>query len=36
MPIVQLLGYYTAVAKGLDPDKPKNLTQVVVLNSDTS
>jgi len=36
MPVVQLLGYYTAVAKGLDPDKPKNLTQVVVLDSDTS
>ena len=31
MPIVQLMGYYNAVAKGLDPDNPKNLTQVVTL-----
>jgi len=31
MPISQLLGYYMAVHKGLDPDKPKNLTQVVTL-----
>jgi len=31
MPIVQLLGYYNAVAKGLDPDHPHNLAQVVTL-----
>jgi glucosamine--fructose-6-phosphate aminotransferase (isomerizing) len=31
MPITQLLGYYRAVNKGLDPDNPKNLTQVVTL-----
>ena len=31
MPIVQLLGYYQAVKKGLDPDNPKNLSQVVTL-----
>ncbi|MFB0515546.1 MAG: SIS domain-containing protein [Candidatus Neomarinimicrobiota bacterium] len=32
MPAVQLLGYYNSIAKGLDPDNPKNLTQVVILN----
>ncbi|MFC1481160.1 SIS domain-containing protein [Candidatus Neomarinimicrobiota bacterium] len=31
MPALQLLGYYNALAKGLDPDKPKNLSQVVTL-----
>jgi glucosamine--fructose-6-phosphate aminotransferase (isomerizing) len=31
MPIMQLLGYHRAMSKGLDPDNPKNLTQVVVL-----
>lgn len=29
MPVPQLLGYYCAKSKGLDPDNPKNLTQVV-------
>ncbi|MCF7805477.1 MAG: SIS domain-containing protein [Candidatus Marinimicrobia bacterium] len=29
MPITQLLGYYQAVSKDLDPDKPTNLSQVV-------
>ncbi len=28
-PIFQLLGYYRAVESGLDPDEPKNLSQVV-------
>jgi glucosamine--fructose-6-phosphate aminotransferase (isomerizing) len=28
----QLLGYFTAVAKGLNPDQPKNLTRVVMLD----
>jgi glucosamine--fructose-6-phosphate aminotransferase (isomerizing) len=28
----QLLGYFTALRKGLDPDSPKNLTRVVILN----
>jgi len=28
---LQLLGYFRAKEKGLDPDKPKNLTKVVVL-----
>ncbi len=31
MPIMQLLGYHRAIGKGLDPDNPKNLTQVVIL-----
>lgn len=31
MPITQLLGYHLAVAKGHDPDNPRNLTQVVTL-----
>lgn len=29
MPLMQLFGYYKATQKGLDPDNPKNLTQVV-------
>ncbi|RJP62790.1 MAG: SIS domain-containing protein [Ignavibacteriales bacterium] len=29
LPLLQLLGYYRAVAKGINPDSPKNLTQVV-------
>jgi glucosamine--fructose-6-phosphate aminotransferase (isomerizing) len=28
----QLLGFFTGLTKGLDPDKPKNLTRVVVLD----
>jgi glucosamine--fructose-6-phosphate aminotransferase (isomerizing) len=28
----QLLGYFTGVRKGLDPDRPKNLSRVVVLD----
>jgi len=28
----QLLGYFTGIKKGLDPDHPKNLTRVVVLD----
>lgn len=31
MPITQLMGYYQAVKKGLNPDEPQNLTQVVTL-----
>jgi glucosamine--fructose-6-phosphate aminotransferase (isomerizing) len=31
MPLVQLLGYYHAIAKKLDPDVPQHLTQVVRL-----
>ena len=28
----QLLGYFTSIRKGLDPDSPKNLTRVVMLD----
>jgi len=28
----QLLGYFTSLAKGLNPDQPKNLTRVVILD----
>jgi glucosamine--fructose-6-phosphate aminotransferase (isomerizing) len=32
LPTLQLLGYYQAIARGLNPDRPHNLTSVVVLN----
>lgn len=32
MPILQLLGFYHAIHKGINPDQPKNLTAVVKLN----
>ncbi len=32
MPITQLLGFYQAKNKGLDPDNPKNLSQVVKID----
>jgi glucosamine--fructose-6-phosphate aminotransferase (isomerizing) len=32
LPVLQLLAYYRARAKGLDPDKPTNLDAVVVLD----
>ncbi len=32
LPVLQLMGYYRALAKGLDPDQPTNLTSVVKLN----
>jgi glucosamine 6-phosphate synthetase-like amidotransferase/phosphosugar isomerase protein len=31
-PIPQLLAHYRAVGKGLDPDRPRNLDSVVLLN----
>jgi glucosamine--fructose-6-phosphate aminotransferase (isomerizing) len=31
LPALQYLGYYTAMKRGVDPDNPRNLTQVVVL-----
>lgn len=31
LPIAQFIGYYQAIKKGLNPDKPQNLTQVVTL-----
>lgn len=32
MPALQLFAYHKAIALGLDPDKPRNLTQVVVIS----
>lgn len=32
LPILQLIAYERAISKGLDPDRPTNLTSVVVLN----
>lgn len=29
LPLLQYLGFYTAMKKGVDPDHPRNLTQVV-------
>lgn len=31
MPAVQYLGLYTALKRGVDPDQPRNLTQVVII-----
>ena len=33
VPCGQLLGLYTGLKKGLDPDEPRNLSRVVILNS---
>ena len=30
----QLLGLYTALHKGLDPDRPRNLSRVVILKDE--
>jgi len=32
LPVLQLMAYYRSVAKGLNPDRPSNLTAVVKLN----
>ena len=32
MPVLQLIAYHRAIAAGLDPDQPRNLTKVVVLS----
>jgi len=32
IPAAQLVGVYTGLKKGLDPDSPRNLSQVVILN----
>jgi glutamine---fructose-6-phosphate transaminase (isomerizing) len=32
LPVLQLMAFYRSVAKGLNPDRPKNLTAVVQLN----
>jgi len=31
LPVLQYIGYYTALKKGVDPDNPRNLTQVVTM-----
>ena len=31
LPVLQLMAYYRSVAKGLDPDRPRNLSAVVKL-----
>lgn len=31
LPVLQYLGFYTALARGADPDEPRNLTQVVTI-----
>ncbi len=33
LPVAQLFAYNRALAKGLDPDRPRNLNQVVVLDA---
>jgi glucosamine--fructose-6-phosphate aminotransferase (isomerizing) len=35
LPVLQLLAYYRAVAKGLNPDSPRNLSAVVHLDPDS-
>jgi glucosamine--fructose-6-phosphate aminotransferase (isomerizing) len=32
LPALQLLAYYRAISKGLDPDRPQNLDAVVSLD----
>ena len=32
LPVIQLMAFYRSLAKGLNPDRPKNLTAVVQLN----
>lgn len=32
LPVLQLMAFYRSIAKGLNPDRPKNLTAVVQLN----
>ncbi|MCZ7665987.1 MAG: hypothetical protein M5U34_01455 [Chloroflexi bacterium] len=32
LPILQLMAYYRAIAKGLNPDRPHNLTAVIELD----
>jgi glucosamine--fructose-6-phosphate aminotransferase (isomerizing) len=31
LPLLQLVAYHRSIAKGLDPDRPRNLTAAVVL-----
>jgi glucosamine--fructose-6-phosphate aminotransferase (isomerizing) len=32
LPVLQLMAFYRSLAKGLDPDRPANLTAVVKLD----
>jgi glucosamine--fructose-6-phosphate aminotransferase (isomerizing) len=32
LPVLQLMAFYRSIAKGLNPDRPKNLTAVVQLD----
>jgi glucosamine--fructose-6-phosphate aminotransferase (isomerizing) len=32
LPILQLMAYYRALSKGLDPDRPYNLSKVIELD----
>lgn len=34
LPLLQWIAYYRSLAKGLDPDQPKNLSQVIELDND--
>ena len=35
LPVLQLMAYYRSIAKGLDPDNPRNLSAVVHLDAET-
>jgi glucosamine--fructose-6-phosphate aminotransferase (isomerizing) len=35
LPVLQLMAYYRSIAKGLDPDNPRNLSAVVHLEAET-
>ena len=32
LPLLQVMAYYRSIAKGLNPDNPKNLTSVIYLD----
>ena len=34
LPVLQLMAYHRSINKGLDPDRPRNLTAVVELDRD--
>jgi glucosamine--fructose-6-phosphate aminotransferase (isomerizing) len=34
LPVLQLMAYYRAQAKGLDPDNPRNLSAVIYLDDE--
>jgi len=31
LPVLQLIAYHRSIAKGLDPDQPRNLTAAILL-----